>query len=126
VFGKLHIIESLRSISFGGLLLAGIAGVVYILLVRQLSPHVTLYSFVSFFALFGAGLQGVIESVIKFIIPGVSKRLSFCDDLRELTRLKNNGVLTRQQYEVLIERRAEIRFLGDTNVKLLPPASATN
>jgi hypothetical protein len=117
---SLSSLEYLRSLSFGGLISAGVAALIYFHYFDFFAPHITSIVFITFFGLLGAGLQNVIQRILGVVSPSVGRVIGFYENLAEVTALHRVGLISEARYEELIAKIVEKRFLGEST-RQLPP-----
>jgi len=110
----------LRSLSFGGLLGAFIAGIIY-LKFPYFQSLTVLPTAMVYGGLAGAGCQRAIESVVNFVIAPIGRFVSFYEKLIELELLLYFNKISPDHYQAIRAKLTEERFLGSSSNKLLPP-----
>jgi len=118
VISNLATLEYVKSTSFGGLLCAGVAAIVYYHYGPFLAPHISSVVFISFFALLGAGLQNVIQRMLGFVSPTAAKIIGFYENLAEITALRRMGFISESKYRELTEKIVDNRFVNESARKL--------
>ena len=120
---QFNFIEFFRSLSYGGLLGCGVAGVIYLLFYRTFEGVVSINTFVAFGGLIGAGAQQLIESVIRIALPPISSFISYYEKMIELSFLLHRGRITPEQHKEILSKLTQERFLGKrpNEQKLFPP-----
>jgi hypothetical protein len=98
-------------LSFGGLLCAGIAALVYFSF-PAFFVNVNVYLFISAFGILGAALQQVVEKGIALILGPIGRFISFYENLLELALLKRKRVLTEEHHQAIVNKLCEQRFLN--------------
>lgn len=104
-------LDFFRALSFGGLVGAGIAGIIYLK-----SPYfhssTSLKSFMFYGGLIGAGAQRGIEAIINTILFPLGRFIAYYERLVELSLLLHWGKISDDEYETIIRKLTEARFLG--------------
>jgi hypothetical protein len=116
-------LDFFRSLSFGGLVGGGIAGIVYLRYPHLFKDIAGLKSFMLYGALAGASTQRTIEAAINLILFPLGRFIAFYESLVELEFLRFLGKVSEEQYKSIGEKLTEERFLGKSSDKLLPPSS---
>jgi hypothetical protein len=107
---NLSFLESLKSFSFGGLVFAGLGGIIYFLMIERLANYISSQTFVLFFGLLGASAQDVIQKTFRFFTPAIAKRIEFYQDLLEIAALRRGRVISDDQYGELVAARLLLRY----------------
>lgn len=104
-------LDFFRSLSFGGLLGAGVAGIIY-LKFPYFHSVVGLKSFMLYGGLVGAGAQRGIEAFINALISPIGQFIIYYEKLIELELLLSSEKVSIEQYRTINEKLTEVRFLG--------------
>ena len=106
-------LDFFRSLSFGGLVGAGIAGIFY-LKFPYLQTLTSLPVFMTYGGVAGAGAQRAVEAVVNFILSPIGRFISFYEQLFELDFLLWWKKVDDEEYKTLNKKLIETRFLGST------------
>ncbi|MCA1564465.1 MAG: hypothetical protein LC803_02165 [Acidobacteria bacterium] len=113
-----------RSLSFAGLLSAGIGAVIYFFLFPQLFVGiVSAKIFIIFCGLLGAGLQQMISGFFSNVLTPVGKYILYYEKLLELTVLHKQGIISEEKFTQLVDRLTDERFIGSLPTTQLSIAS---
>jgi hypothetical protein len=104
------VLESLRALSFGGLVAAGIGAIIY------LKFHTTLgfinqYWFIGACAAIGTAAQQAIQGILTLVFKPVFGFLKFHEKILELDRLERSGRISADKHQELVDKLCEKRFL---------------
>lgn len=112
-----------RTLSFGGLLGSGIAGLLFLSYPHLFVNVIGIKSFVLFGGLVGAAFHQVIESTLKYLLGPVGNFIDYHEKRIELAYLRKGGKISDKQYREILFKLTERRFLGkeSSGKKLLPP-----
>jgi hypothetical protein len=98
-----------RSLSFGGLLFAGVGALVAFRFPELAQGHP--YVFMLACGLVGASLERVIAKVANFIFGPMGRLLSFYESLLELGILRTQGAIDEKAHHELVQKLCEKRFI---------------
>jgi hypothetical protein len=117
----LKFLEFLRSLGFGGFVGAGVAGFLF-LYFPSLFGAASFYLVVGIGAGIGGGLQKLIEKGVKFVLHPLSQNDDYYEKLDELRTLRATNQISEAQYQDIVAKLTEKRFVGSTitNDKTLP------
>jgi hypothetical protein len=104
-------VQFLRSLSFSGLLFAGIGAVVYYRFPQYFSG-IHPYLFISSCGVVGAALQQGISKAIIFVLGPIGRFLVFYENLLELGMLRSRNAIGNKEHNELVQKLCEKRFLG--------------
>jgi hypothetical protein len=104
-------LEFFRSLTFGGLVGAGIAGIIF-LKIPYLQTITSLPAIMAYGGVAGAGAQRAIESVINFVIAPFGRFITYYEKLIELQFLYNWDKVSYEQYTIINAKLTQARFLG--------------
>lgn len=104
-------LDFFRSLSFGGLVGAGIAGIIY-LKIPFLQTLTSLPAFMTYGGIAGAGAQRAIEAVINFIVAPIGRFIAYYEKLIELNFLLQWKKISEEEYKTINKKLTETRFLG--------------
>ena len=109
-------LHSLRALSFGGLIGAGLGALVFF----QFQPYLATinpYLFIGTFAALGTGFQQSIHGVLAFVFKPIFQFLAFYEKLLELSALASQGKITEEKHDEIVNQLVEERFLKN----IVPP-----
>jgi len=111
--GGFNFRDYFRSLSFGGLLGAMIAGSIY-LKFPYFQAFTGLTGAMFFGGVIGAGVQRAIQAAVNFIISPVGRLITYYENLIELDLLRHWGKITDEDHQRINAKLTEGRFLGTT------------
>jgi hypothetical protein len=113
----------LRTLSFGGLLVSMLMGVVFIVFAPTLSHFVTLNFMLAFGGLLGAGASQWIDSfIMRGMLRPFGHFIAHYTNLAQLVWHRKMGLISERQFNELRREMVEAYFLGgkDGGRKQLP------
>lgn len=119
----LKFIDFLRSLTFGGLVGVGLAGLIYPHLPDYYHSLVTVYQFIIFGGFLGGSTHQLIETLVKYAVLPATRTVLFYEKILELTMLERIGRIDSAQRKAIEDQLTKDRFLGDTRTEkpqLLP------
>jgi hypothetical protein len=118
-------LEFIRSLGFGGMLGAGLIGLVYSLSPSLFSQVVNFQQLLIVGGLLGAGVHGLVNRVlVQSVLGPIAANTGYYSRLLQLLVLRRLGLITRRRADVLIEDLTQEHFLplpsrsGETPVLL--------
>jgi hypothetical protein len=102
--------ETLRSLTFGGLVGAGIGALMY-LQYSSFLVYLGPYWFIGGCAGLGTAIQQAIERTLHFIFKPTFRVITFHEKLQELDQLREQRRINTTTYEHLIKSLCEKRYL---------------
>jgi hypothetical protein len=107
----LRFLEFIRSLGFGGFVGVGVAGFLY-LNFPALFGAMDFYTVLAIGAGIGGAFQKLIEKGVKFVIHPLSQNDDYYEKLDELRGLRATNQITEAQYQEIVAKLTEKRFLG--------------
>lgn len=120
----LKFLEFLRSLGFGGFVGAGVAGFLFFNY-PGLFGTASFLTVVGIGAGIGGGLQKLIQKGVAFVLHPLSQNDDYYEKLDELRTLRATNQITEAQYQDIVAKLTEKRFLGTpiTSDKVLPSST---
>jgi hypothetical protein len=124
MIGGFNIPDYLRSLSFGGLVGAGLSGLAY-LKFPYLSTVISLSSFILCGGLVGGAIHRVFARISEIIFHPIGRFITYYEQQVELMLLLQAKRITMAEYEEINARLTRQRFLGKEppDKPQLPPAT---
>lgn len=103
-------LETIRSLSFGGLVGAGVGAIVYYRFPNTLG-FIKDYWFIGACGAIGTASQQAIQGVLNIVFKPVFGFLRFHEKIFELDRLERTGRISPTKHQELVDKLCEKRFL---------------
>src|SRR5687767_427401 len=100
---------TLRSLTFGGLVLGGIGAATYFS-VPSIHQFISPTMFISVFALIGGAIQQPINAIAAYTLPGAASFIGTYERMLEATFLRMTGVISKSKHEHIVQDLIDERF----------------